>query len=399
MPLERKPLRILMVLESPFPIFGGGGAESQVRTLACELRRIGHRVTILTPRFAEGPQRVVERCFGIPVCRLAYPRVRGLGSIVLWMRLLAFLWRRRRHYDAWHVHIAHYLGAICCALGRRLGVPVVVKISGQWELGSGLLVDGGGIGVRIARHLLKSASVYQAISRRIGSELVARGMPATRIVALPNAVDVRRFRVSQKAPRAQRPLTAVYVGRLQQHKGLDTLLSGWARAFAARADVQLLLVGRGEDEPKLRAQTGQLGIANQVQFLGHRDDVEQVLASADFALLPSLIEGLSNSLLEFMASGLAVVATRVSGSEDLIVPDRNGWLFPVGDVDALALCLREVAALPEEKLIEMGRAARRDVEAAAGLESVVARLLSLYRGASPSTPGLAFNAAPIGQGH
>jgi glycosyltransferase involved in cell wall biosynthesis len=133
----------------------------------------------------------------------------------------------------------------------------------------------------------------------------------------------------------------------------------------------------------LRAQADRLGIVSQVEFLGHRDHVEEVLAEADVGVLPSRYEGLSNTLLEFMASGLPTVASRVSGSEDFVVTGRNGWLFPVSDVAALADCLRDARALPVTRLLGMGQQARADVEAASSLDHVVGHLLALYRGAHP----------------
>lgn len=390
---ERKPLRILMVLESPFRTIGGGGAESQVRTLGRELRRLGHRVTVLTPRFARGSQRHIERDEGMLVCRLVYPHVRGIGSLVLWARLVAFLHRRRRRYDAVHVHIAHYMGAISCAMGRRIGLPVIVKFTGQWELESGLLAHNAGFGARLFKPLLRYASAYQSISRRIGSEVVERGLPRRLVVYLPNAVDVQRFDAPRAARAVGAPLRVIYVGRLQKHKGLDTLFKSWQQAFPTKGAAQLMLVGAGEDEPKLRVLADSLGIADQIAFLGHRLDIEAVLADADLAVLPSIIEGLSNSLLEFMASGLAVVASRVSGSEDLIIDGRNGWLFPVGDAGALAAAFRTAAALPPPALLAIGCQARLDVAQAAGLNHVVARLLDLYRGATPDAPAMTSAAA------
>ena len=107
-----------------------------------------------------------------------------------------------------------------------------------------------------------------------------------------------------------------------------------------------------------------------------------MLAEADIGVLPSRIEGLSNTLLEFMACGLPAVASRISGSEDFVVPGRNGWLFPVGDVPALRACLLEAAALPRQRLFELGRQARADVDDKASVGKVVGRLMALYRRAT-----------------
>lgn len=376
-------LRILMLLESPFPAKGGGGAESQVRTLALALRARGHAVTVLTPMLKAGPQHAVEEVEGIPVRRIGYPRIPAIGSLVLWARLVGYLLRNRNHFDAWHVHIAHYLGAIACVIGKWLGIPVIVKFSGQWELDSGLLARDARWPMRLAKRCLIHARVYQAISRRIAGEIVARGLPTDRTATLPNAVDLSRFQPRTGVHAQDLPFTAVYVGRLQCHKGLDTLVAAWAQAFPGRRDVRLELVGRGADEPALRAQAHAAGVGDHIHFLGHRNDVENVLAHADVSVLPSLIEGLSNSLLESMASGLPVIASRVSGSEDLIVTGRNGWLFEVGDREGCAKALRDAAAMDRHALAALGRQARLDVAAAAGLDGVLDRLLALYRGALP----------------
>jgi glycosyltransferase involved in cell wall biosynthesis len=384
------PLRVLMVLESDFTKRGGGGAESQVRTMAQHLRRTGHAATVVTPLFANSSPATAERCFGIPVGRIRYPRIPTVGAALMSLRLAAFLIGHGRRYHAWHVHIGHHLGAVTCLVGALVGKPVVLKISGWWELERGVLAPDNTRPLdRLARRWLRRASAVQAISTRIAAEVARHGFPAERILVLPNAVDTTRFQV-RAAPRAPgAPFRAVFVGRLVAEKGLGILLAAWARAFGGHADVQarLELVGGGPAEGELRTQAAALGIADQIAFLGHRDRVEELLTEADVGLLPSRIEGLSNTLLEYMASGVPPVASRVSGSEDFVVPGANGWLFPVGDVEALAAALREAAALPPERLAAMGRRARADVERGASLERVIGRLTALYRGAHPRDLG------------
>ena len=381
-----RPLRLLMVLESDFTPRGGGGAESQVRTLALHLLRIGQQVTVVTPLLARGPQVTAERCDRIPVGRIRYPRLPTVGAAVMCLRFGAFLFGHGRRYDAWHVHIGHHLGAVTCLVGALVDKPVVVKISGSWELEQGVMAPRGRkLLDRLALRWLKRARVVQAISTRMAAELTRQGFPAERILVLPNAVDTSRFplRSLPRAPGA--PFTAVFVGRLVPDKDLATLLEAWARAFppGETVDVRLRLVGGGPLEGRLRAQADRLGLAPHVEFLGHRDRVEEVLADADVGVLPSRIEGLSNTLLEFMASGLPALASRVSGSEDFVAPGRNGWLFEVGDVSALATALREAKTLPPERLAAMGRQARADVEATASLDVVAGRLQALYAGAVP----------------
>jgi glycosyltransferase involved in cell wall biosynthesis len=382
-PDTTRPLRILMVLEGNFTQRGGGGAESQVKTLATHLRHLGHRVTVVTPMLLQGPQVAAERCYGVPVGRLRYPRRTLVGAAVMCLRMGVFLWKHRKSYDAWHVHIGHHLGAVTCLVGSWLGKPVIVKISGWWELDQGVMASRRRPFDILALRWLKKADVVQATSTRIAHELQRQGFPRDRILVLSNAVDTSRFRVRPMPRTTEARFTAVFVGRLVPEKGLDTLFDGWAQSFHGRADVRLRLVGEGGQERTLREQAERLGIASQVEFLGHCDHVEDILAEADVGVLPSRIEGLSNTLLEFMASGLPTLASRVSGSEDFIVSGRNGWLFPVSDAAALADCLRDARSLPVTRLIELGRQARADVEAASALDRVVGQLLLLYRGAHP----------------
>lgn len=366
-----------MVLESDFE--DGGGAELQVRTLSRRLEEMGHQVTVMTPLYGRSSPHTAQRYRQVAVGRLSYPPQHGVGAAVLNLRLAAFLWRNRRRYDAWHVHIGHNLGAVTCLVGSFVGKPVVVKISGWWELEKGLLAPKTSLLRRAARACLKRASSTQAISSRIASELERCGFPRERIVMLPNGVDLSRFKVRdvKRAPGA--PFTVIYVGRLVDEKGIPTLLDAWASAFAGIEDVRLKLVGDGARAVELRERADRLGISGQVEFVGFMNRVEDAIADAHVGVLPSRIEGLSNVLLEFMACGLPTMASQVSGSEDFVVTGRNGWLFPVGDVAALAGHLQNAYSLSGAELADLGRQARADVEAKAAIDTVIGRLLTLYQ--------------------
>ena len=371
-------LHVLMVLESEYPAVGGGGAEAQVRTLASGLRGRRQRVTIITPMLPIGPQEKISRVDGTPVCRLRYPRLRWIGGPLLWLQLALFLLRRRRRYDAWHVHIAHHMGAVCALLGPWLGVPVLVKVSGWWEFERGILAQKSSLLVRLANRCLLRASNWQAISHRIANALSRKGVPPTRIAAIPNAVDSRRFIGITRS--GSDGLRFLFLGRIVHEKGLDTLLDAFADARRGGVQASLRLVGSGDLRESLQARAAALGLNGDVVFDGQRSDIERVFADADFAVLPSRVEGLSNTLLECMAAGLPVIASRVSGSEDLIRSGDNGWLFRPEDRRGLAECLADAARLPLERRLAMGARARWTVERHASLDSVLDRLLALYRG-------------------
>lgn len=387
-------LHVLMVIESHYPARGGGGAESQLRTLARGLREQGHRVTVLTPLARLGPQERLSRVDGVPVCRLPFPRVRFLATPALWLMTLAFLWRRRRRYDAWHCHIGHHLSALCCVLGAAIGKPVLVKIAGGWEFAHALSPQPSLLS-RLTFAGLSRATRWQAISQRIAAALVEQGVDRERLLVIPNAVDTRRFRDIEPSPSPQ--IRFLFLGRLAKVKALDVLLDAFADALADGGNVRLRLVGTGRQEAALREQARRLGIADRVDFEGHRGDLEQVLRDTDVAVLASLREGLSNTLLECMSAGLPMIATRVSGSEDLVRNGQNGWLCEPGDRAGLARCLREAIACTPAMRRTMGARARQAVEAYAGLPRVLERLMEVYRGQA-GAPAAPLHPAPRTEG-
>ena len=171
----------------------------------------------------------------------------------------------------------------------------------------------------------------------------------------------------------------MFVGRLVPEKGLDTLLHAFAAASAADQSATLQVVGSGPLAESLANIAQSLGIADRVEFSGHRDDVVAALCGADIGVLPSRIEGLSNTLLECMSSGMPVVATRISGNEDFVRPGENGWLCEAGDQHGLAACLASAMLLAPDELAAMGERARRCVTQQAGLDVVLDQLLKLYR--------------------
>lgn len=376
--VRQTPLHVLMLLGGAYPPAKGGGTELQARTLAAGLRRRGHRVTVLAPRSTRGPQRRIDRLDGIPVCRLSYPRVRVLGMVWLMGRLALFLWFKGRRYDAWHAHSPRHLAAVAALVGSHLDRPrVVLKVASATELDTGNLAARPTLRARAIFHCLRRADAWQAISRRIADALAARGIPATRIAAIPNAVDVLRFHPGQRAICASARF--LFVGRLVPAKNLFALLDAFSTLLLSHPQASLRIVGGGPLETALKTRVRALGIGANVHFAGHRNDIEAVLAEADVGVLPSSVEGLSNTLLECMASGLPMIASRVSGSEDLVTP-ANGWLFEPGDHAGLVACLAEAAALPAQQRLRMGACARATIERHAALPGVLDRVLALYRG-------------------
>lgn len=290
-------------------------------------------------------------------------------------RTWAAMWRlirvfRRFRPDVVHTHdySPHLLGAPAARAAR---VPVVVHTR---HLQTGKLTPRQTLGLRVASALSDAiVAVSEDASRRLGSE----GMPPSKCRVIHNGVDVEAF---SPGGRWRRPAgcRVISVGRLAEVKDYPTLLRASRRVAEVLPGFALEIVGDGPDRESLEGLRSELGLTERVTFLGGRPDVADRLAAADAFALASTSEGLSISLLEASAAGLAVVATRVGGNPEIVEHGASGLLVPPGDPDALAAALISVLSEPH-RLRDMGRAARRRVEQFFDVRDVMARYEALYR--------------------
>jgi len=146
---------------------------------------------------------------------------------------------------------------------------------------------------------------------------------------------------------------------------------------SGRAPARLLLCGDGPQNADLRRAAREMGIAGRVIFTGARDDVARVLAAVDVFVLPSLTEGMSNAILEAMASSLPVVATQVGGNGELVSHGGSGLLVPPGSEAALRDGIRALVRCPDLR-VRMGRVGRLRAEHRFSLDRMVARYEDLY---------------------
>ncbi|HEX7046972.1 MAG TPA: glycosyltransferase family 4 protein [Gammaproteobacteria bacterium] len=381
MTLDKGDRKVLMVLESNYPTEGGGGAEGQLRTICRYLKEHDIPVSIIVPMRQDGAQCEHDSIDGVSVWRIPYPKLRKVGGFVMLARLMIALFKRCRDYHVIHVHMAHNMASVSSAVGWLLGKTVIVKITGSLEMADGVLDSGRrSPGVVIKRWLLRHATYFQATSHEIRNRLIENGIDANRVRVIPNAVDLARFAAMTKSRDAStgRPMTMIYVGRLSEEKAPDVLLEAWIDAIPVDSRAQLMLIGDGAMRASLEQKITQAGRAGQVVLHGPQEDIGPFLAQADVAVLPSLYEGLSNALLEYMASGLPVLGTRVSGTVDFIEDGQCGWLVEPGDKEQLAGRLRTLMSMDRARLREMGEMACQRVASRARIERVIGQLAELY---------------------
>jgi glycosyltransferase involved in cell wall biosynthesis len=381
----KRPERILFVVDGFYP--ATGGAEKQVRTLAQAFAAAGHTVEVVAPQL-DPSLPTADAVDGLTLTRLAYPHIKMLGALFLCARYGLWVWKRRGDFDAIHINMAKNLAAVSGLMRPFLPATVTVKISGAWEFDGGLLDPK--LRHRPAQRLynwcVRRVDNIQCVSEYTRDTLRAAGYPEASLLMIPNAVDLRRFAPRPAAARKPgAPVNVVYVGRIRPVKGVTVLVDAWPKVVPGNA-ARLVIAGDGADREALARSARESGVGDTVEFLGEVSDVPAVLSRADVYVQPSFQEGLPNAVLEAMAMGLPIVATRVSGNEDVVADGDNGLLVPPGDPDALAAALRRLVADPE-LAARMGRRSREIVESRFSLAAVMNQLRDAYRKSSARTVG------------
>jgi glycosyltransferase involved in cell wall biosynthesis len=265
---------------------------------------------------------------------------------------------------------------------------------------------------RLTRFTLSKADVFIGDCDTIRQKAVAYGVPVDRIVIFPWGIDLRAFRPAdpyETAPanRKDRASDGVSLRSRLGWEGDFILIStrGWesiygieelARAFALsarrRPDLRLMMLGAGSRARQIREIFLQAGVLDRVHFPGQvgQADLPRYFRSADLYVSASHSDGTSISLLEAMASGLPALVSDIPGNREWVSPGENGWLFPLGDANALAESLLKAAGA-RSRLQEMGAKARRLVEERADWERNFLELLRAYElaleNASQGMPG------------
>lgn len=238
----------------------------------------------------------------------------------------------------------------------------------------------------LARTILyKFADRVVTVSDELRASILAEvRVPAEKVTCLPNGVDLARFdrRHAREHMRYVLgiPQDARVVGTVGRHdpvKDYPSLLRAFASVQTASRRAWLVLCGDGPEGARLRTMAQDLGIADRTVFTGFRDDVPDVLSAFDIFCLPSVTEGMSNAILEAMASRLPCVATRVGGNGELVTHGVTGLLVPTLNPDRLAESLTYLVT-DEVAAARMSKASRDRAESRFSLDGMVRNYEDLY---------------------
>jgi glycosyltransferase involved in cell wall biosynthesis len=374
-------MKILMVTSS-YPKFPGDVTAPFVESIARSVARRGHAVDVVLPHHPElrrardetvrfFPYRYAPRAswsrWGYAQSLHSDVRVRPgtwLLAPLAAVALRAEIARRLRaeRYDLVHAHWVVPNAALAAGIARAHRTPFVVSVHGSDVFLAERLLPAR----VLARRALAAAGAVTACSVDLQRRVIALGARRDRARTVPYGVDVDRFS-PQRADRTLRSrweippgaTMVLAVGRLVAKKGFTHLVEA-----ARRVDeVYVVVAGEGDLRRPLEEQARAAG--NRVRFVGalDRETVARALAAADVVAVPSVVDaagnvdGLPNTVLEALASGRAVVASRVAGIPDVVRDGVTGVLVGAGDAEALAAALQRLARDPAERE-RLGREAR-----------------------------------------
>jgi glycosyltransferase involved in cell wall biosynthesis len=230
------------------------------------------------------------------------------------------------------------------------------------------------------RHYERVISVSEDLFRRCRE----CGVPSKRCVLIENAIDTEEFSRGRTVQEARRHLGWTEdrlllgaVGRLSPEKGFDILIRAVHQLVADGLDLELVIVGEGDDRSRLEMLITELGLTSRVRLLGYRADVRELYEALDLFVLSSYREGLPNVLLEAMALETPVIATRIAGIPRLIRDGENGRLVEAGDVDGLASALDQLLRRSELRS-QLARSGRTTIEQRYSFKTRMDRVRALY---------------------
>lgn len=366
----------IAILVNLFPPKWLAGTEIATYNLAEHLAKRGHEIHVITSHDEGLPNFDYEN--GFSVHRLAWPKIRIIGVLSFWLKI--FLEIRLIKPDAVQVQALN-IGVPAIFTKKILKIPYVV-----WGRGSDVYLPGRFTRIT-SKPILRNADAVLALTEDMRQKM--KRIVDREIFVVPNGINLEQFNDgSSTIVKEDNVKTILFVGRLHPVKGVQYLIRAMENVLEEIPDVKLVLVGDGEDRARLETLSVQLGIQKSVQFVGivPHEKVHTFMQQADIFVLPSLSEGFPGVILEAMACGLPVVATRVGGVVYIVKDGSNGYLIDTMNQKQIAKVLLKL--LQDKRLRKEMSDNNRKEARRYRWDAVAATLESIYQKSLETSPAV-----------
>ncbi len=382
-PNGERSLNIIHMIDS----LGRGGAEHLLSTYAPELNRQGIGVHVVVLQERDGnPAAARLQAEGVPVELVPLDKLRRIDQVGSAIRRLRVLGPDIIHA---HLEASTVLTGIA---GLVLRVPTVATLHTR-EYPERFDRAGARLWLR-NQFLIAAYDQVICLSESLEEDARRHGLGRAALTSIGNGVDISQFdrtkRGSVSQARAELGIPSsvkliVSVAVLRAQKGIDRLLRAIVEVRPAVPDLHLLIVGDGVERGPLEQLSRDLGLADVVTFAGFRNDVARLLSAGDLFVLPTLWDALPTVVMEAMAAGLPIVASRVGGLPDMVQDGVEGALVSTDNEGELVSAICRI--LGDDGLYQdMAAAARRRAESQFSLAGQVAKLATLYRNLAAAKP-------------
>ena len=393
----------ILKLTSSFPRYEGDYFGPWVLEYCRELERQGHEVTIVAPNagskslnhlssqnlkivrfnywWPQSSQKLVYPPGIIPQLKKKLWRYIQIPFLLFFYFLTVRRLMKKEKFDVVHSQWVIPSGSIGSLLSKKFNLPHFIT-----SQGAEFFLPRNHIFSKFTVNVLKRCDLLFPVSKQMATKALDFGIHPDQIKVIPNTVNTSTFNPSIKSKFreehgiAQHELVILTIRRLVFEKRVEDVIQAVAK-IDPKVKCKLIIAGDGPDRQSLESLVDQSGIRQKVIFLGFIDNnkLPPIYAASDMYILSSQQEGLSLSLLESMSSELVIISTSDTGGEELIKHGENGFLYPVGDIEALTAIIIQVLNLPPDRLMSIKQFARKKILAEYNVQHMVEQWVSYYK--------------------
>jgi len=364
-------------------MLGYGGAENQILG---QLRQFETRENIRIKLLTQYSQ-YIPQTNRIEIIQIAKPKKSYVFASLKYI-LLAYRYLRKIHkvekIDIIQIHMTGLAAIPAILAKKKLKIPTIIKISGkisevredksQLNILNRLIK---GVILTLRNWIIKNVDYFQTVNQQMQYDLINHyKIPENRTFLIPNGIETKNFHPCN-ATLSNLPTKFGFVGRFEPIKNLPFLLKVMRDLVQIKPDSLLLLYGKGTHQKIIEQFINTNKLHENIIIKGFEKDRSKIYGNIDIFVIPSKNEGISNSLLEAMASGIPIVASNVPGNSDVITDGYNGLLF---DIDSQQDLLKKLLYFPQntEMALKMRKNALSDIRTIYSMDVIVDQLINIY---------------------